>query len=142
MKKLMMVILSVFLLAGCASEKKVRLPHAVQIEFYSVATCAECKAFKSHAIGYFKNRYGSQVKIKMYDMDAAKTKAHYDRALKSLKRFDESYYGMSPFIYVKGQMAYLGYRTGDEKTIAKDIEAHLAKRPMSKKLAGHRWNVK
>ncbi len=56
----------------------------VTIEFYSVATCAECKAFKKHAIPYFKERYGGKVKIKMYDMDDDGTKKPYDQVIKSL----------------------------------------------------------
>lgn len=142
MKKLLLLIMALSLVACSGEEKQVKLNKTVRIEFYSVTTCAECKAFKSHAIVYFKNRYGSKVKIKMYDMDATATKKPYDAAVKSLKDFDESYYGLSPFVYVKGEMAYLGYHTGDEKYMAQDIEAKSKNKSLTKKLSGNRYLVK
>ena len=97
-------------MTGC-TQKQVELPHPVTIEFYSVKTCAECIAFKKNAIS-----------IKMYDMDDTKTTVHYDQAVNSLKDFDDEFYGLGPFIYVKGYFALLGYETDDEEILAKDIE--------------------
>lgn len=142
MKKILSIIMVLCLLGCSTSSEEVKLSQKVQIEFYSVATCAECKAFKSHALVYFKKRYGKQVTVKMYDMDATQTKKPYDAAIKSLKDFDESYYGLSPFVYVKGKMAYLGYHTGDEKYMAQDIEAKLKGKALTKKLSGNRYLVK
>lgn len=141
MKKIICVIVMLCLCA-CSNTEKVKLKKTVTIEFYSVATCAECKAFKKHAIPYFKERYGGKVKIKMYDMDDDGTKKPYDQVIKSLKDFDENYYGMSPFVNIKGYMAYLGYRTGDEKQIVKDLEAKLKGKKMSAALGGHRYMYK
>lgn len=141
MKKII-VLLMTLCLCACSTSKKVNLSKTVTIEFYSVATCAECKAFKKHAIPYFKERYGAKVKIKMYDMDGDATKKPYDAAIKSLKDFDETYYGMSPFVNLKGYMAYLGYKTGDEEDMAKDIEAKLKGKSLTSALAGHRYEYK
>ena len=58
----------------------------------------------------------------MYDMDDTKTTDHYNQAINSLKDFDDEYYGLGPFIYVKGYFALLGYETDDEEILAKDIE--------------------
>ncbi len=58
----------------------------------------------------------------MYDMDDKKTTDHYNQAINSLKDFDDEYYGLGPFIYVKGYFALLGYETDDEEILAKDIE--------------------
>jgi hypothetical protein len=141
MKKLMMLVLCL-MLAGCSTTKKVNLSKKVTVEFYSVSTCAQCKAFKKNAIPYFKKRYGSKVTIKMYDMDAKATAKVYDNVIKSLKDFDQKYYGMSPFVNVKGYFAYLGYRTGDEEEMAKDIEAAISKKKLTSSLSGHRFSYK
>lgn len=138
MKKI--TFLLCLMLVGCSTEKKVDLPKKVTIEFYSVTTCAQCKVFKKNAIPYFKERYGSKVTIKMYDMDAKKTAKIYDHVIKKLKDFDQKYYGMSPFVNVKGYMAYLGYRTGDEEEMAKDIEAAVNHKKLSSALSGHRFS--
>lgn len=120
LKKWVVCLLSLLLITGC-TQKKVELPHPVTIEFYSVKTCAECIAFKKNAIPYLKKRY-KNISIKMYDMDDMKTTVHYDQAVNSLKDFDDEFYGLGPFIYVKGYFALLGYETDDEEILAKDIE--------------------
>ncbi len=57
-------------------------------------------------IPYLKKRY-KNITIKMYDMDDKKTTDHYNQAIDSLKDFDDEYYGLGPFIYVKGYFALL-----------------------------------
>lgn len=135
-----MIILSLIVMTGCTQEAK-ELPEPITVEFYSVKTCAECKAFKKNAIPYLKNRY-KNITIKMYDMDDTKTTSHYDQAIDSLKDFDEEYYGMGPFIYVKGYFALLGYETDDEKTLAKDIELVSAHKKPGKEFSNRRFIVK
>lgn len=140
MKKWLIFLLSLILMTGCTT-KAVKLPKPVTIEFYSVKTCAECKAFKKNAIPYLKKKY-TNITIKMYDMDDTKTTSHYDAAINSLKDFDDEYYGMGPFIYVKGYFALLGYETDDEKTLAKDIELVSNNKKPTQEFASRRFTVK
>lgn len=140
MKKWFIFILSLILITGCHQTKRIELSHPVTIEFYSVKTCAECKAFKKNAIPYLKKRY-KNITIKMYDMDDEKTTSHYDQAINSLKDFDDEYYGMGPFIYVKGYFALLGYETNDEKTLAKDIERVSSGKKPTQNFADRRFDA-
>ena len=139
-------------MTGC-TQKKVELPHPVTIEFYSVKTCAECIAFKKNAIPYLKKRY-KNISIKMYDnvysvdrkilydMDDTKTTVHYDQAVNSLKDFDDEFYGLGPFIYVKGYFALLGYETDDEEILAKDIERVANGKKPTQDFSDRRFTIK
>ncbi|WP_033163576.1 hypothetical protein [Sharpea azabuensis] len=143
MKKLFVLILSVFMLMGCSSKTEtISLKKPVTIAFYSIADCGECKAFKKNAIPYFKKVFGKQVTIKMYDMDATSTKTHYDTAINRLAEFDQEYYGMGPFIDIEGYFSYLGYRAGDEEAIAKDIHNAQYDKKLTSTLEGHRFSYK
>lgn len=68
----------------------------------------------------------------MYDMDDTKTTDNYNQAINSLRDFDDEYYGLGPFIYVKGYFALLGYETDDEEILAKDIERVTMERNLLK----------
>ena len=140
LKKWILFLLSLLLITGC-TQKKVELPHSITIEFYSVKTSAEFIAFKKNAIPYLKKRY-KNISIKMYDMDDTKTTVHYDNAVNSLKDFDDEFYGLGPFIYVKGYFALLGYETDDEEILEKDIERVANGKKPTQDFSDRRFTVK
>lgn len=137
MKRLYLLLI-ICLLCGCGTEK-IKLKESVVIEFYSITSCGECKAFKKNAIPYIKKKLENQVTIRIKDLDNQKDLKDYEQIIKKLRNFDQEYYGMGPFINVKGKMAYLGYEADDEKDIINDIIALDQGNTLSSKGKGHRY---
>ncbi len=151
MKKTMIALILLVMLVGCGTATTktttskvtyVKLSQKVTLQFFSVTTCSECKAFKKNAIPYLKKKFGSMISIKMHDLDADATKKPYDAIIKSLKNFDQEYYGMGPFYCIKGYFAMLGYTAGDEKYLAQDIIAATKGKTLGEELEGNRMLYK
>ena len=58
------------------------------------------------------------------------------------KDFDDEFYGLGPFIYVKGYFALLGYETDDEEILAKDIERVANGKKPTQDFSDRRFTVK
>lgn len=142
MKKILVLLLSIFLLVGCQTTSQYNLNQQVELSFFYITTCSECKAFKKTAIPYLEKAFQDQIVIKQYDLDDSKTEQIYDQVIDSLVDFDESMYGYGPFIVVDGYFAILGYTAGDEKYLVDDIIKALDHEPLSDELAGMRFMFK
>ncbi len=144
MKRKLLLMMSIFLLWGCTNTKQtVQLEENITLSFFYIETCAECKAFKKEAIPYIEKTFGDQVTIHQYDLDdKEKTLKVYDKIIDSLIDFDESKYGMGPFISVDGYFAKLGYTTGDEGELVKDIEKAVKGQTLGYELEAYRFLFK
>ena len=84
MKRLYLLLI-ICLLCGCGTEK-IKLKESVVIEFYSITSCGECKAFKKNAIPYIKKKLENQVTIRMKDLDNQKDLKDYEQIVKKLRK--------------------------------------------------------
>ena len=145
MKKILLLLVSIFLLWGCTTTKEnaTKLNKNVTISFFYIQTCSDCKAFKKEAIPYFEKVFGDQIAINQYDFDDSKnTQAIYDKIVDSLVDFDQELYGNGPFISVDGYFAKLGYTSGDEIEFAKDIEKAVNNQELGYELEAYRFLYK
>lgn len=141
MKKIIMILLSVFVLSGCITQT-INLDKPVYLSFFYISTCAECKSFKKNAIPLLENTFGKKIKIKQYDLDDEKTQPVYDKIIDSLVDFDEEFYGQGPFIVLDDYFAILGYTSGDEEFLIQDIQKAVQKQPLGYELEGMRFLFK
>lgn len=140
MKKLLVWIFICLLFTGCTGQvKKIEIKENVEVQFFSVKDCGECGAFKKKAIPYLENTFGDKVKITMYDLDDKEDIEVYEKVYKSLKDFDEEYYGYGPLINIPDHFAILGYEGGYEKYIAQDILSDLNGTSLSEDLSKVRY---
>ena len=139
-KKLILVL---FLLLGCAPKvDPIELNKTVELEFYYVQGCSECKAFKEDVIPYLEKTFNDNLVISQYDLDDPNTVVPYDKIVDSLENFDEEFYGTGPFIVLKDYFAILGYTSGDEEYIIKDIVSATKDKEYSDELEGLRFYFK
>ena len=89
MKKILIFLLSLSLLGGCAPAKKIHLSEHVTLSFFYIQSCSQCQAFKSVAIPLLEDTYQDQITILQYDLDEPETEAIYDQIIDSLVDFDE-----------------------------------------------------
>lgn len=137
------IILVLFLLLGCTPKvETVELEKKVEIDFYYLTTCSECKAFKETAIPYLEDKFQDSIVIHQYDLDDKATEKPYDQVIDSIQNFDEDLYGYGPFIVVKDYFAVLGYTVGDEEYLAQDIINATLNKPYSDELEGLRYLFK
>lgn len=137
MKRLLIILLTLCLYA-CSSNNKEplrQLEKEVNLSFFYIDTCSECKEFKEKAIPYLKEQFQDQLNIKLYNLDDKGIEDIYDPIIDSLEYFDEEYYGMGPFIVVEDYFALLGYTTGDETYLADDIEKAVLNEELSLELS-------
>ncbi|MEG0276159.1 MAG: hypothetical protein RR630_03935 [Coprobacillus sp.] len=144
MKKKILLVLLTFILCGCnaTTTPTKTLKEKVNLSFFYISTCSECKAFKEKAIPYIEEKLHNQVTIEMYDLDEEKTEAVYDKVIDSLDNFDEEFYGKAPFLSVDGYFTLLGYTQGDEEYIVSDIEKAVNKEELSYELEAYRFLYK
>lgn len=136
-KKLILVL---FLLLGCTSKiETIELNKTVELEFYYVQGCSECKAFKEDVIPDLEKTFGDKLVVTQYDLDDPDTVVPYDKIIDSLKDFDEEFYGTGPFIVLKDYFAILGYTSGDEEYLIEDIVNATENREYSDELEGLRF---
>lgn len=122
MKKIFIILLSVFILCGCTSTQQIELDKPVTLSFFYIKDCSQCQAFKKEVIPLLEKTFGNQMTIHQYDLDEEATEEIYDQVIDSLADFDEEFYGNGPFIVLEGYFAILGYSAGDEKYLLQDIE--------------------
>lgn len=137
MKKLFIIVLTL-LLCACSNKEKEPVRHLqkdVQLSFFYIDTCSECKEFKEKAIPYLKEQFANQIQINLYNLDDVGVEDVYDPIIDKLEYFDEEYYGMGPFIVVEDYFALLGYTTGDELYLADDIEKAVSNEELSLELS-------
>lgn len=124
MKKKILLLLSVLLLWGCQSTPipTKTLKQKTTLSFFYVETCSQCKAFKKEAIPYLEKMYGDSLVIQLYSTDSKESIDVYNGIIDSLQDFDQQFYDQFPFYAVEGYFATVGYTSGDEEELAKDIE--------------------
>lgn len=124
MKKKILLLLSVLLLWGCQSTPipTKTLKQKTTLSFFYVETCSQCKAFKKEAIPYLEKMYGDSLVIQLYSTDSKESIDVYNGIIDSLQDFDQQFYDRFPFYAVEGYFATVGYTSGDEEELAKDIE--------------------
>lgn len=142
MKKILIFLLSLSLLGGCAPAKKIHLSEHVTLSFFYIQSCSQCQAFKSVAIPLLEDTYQDQITILQYDLDEPETEAIYDQIIDSLVDFDEEFYGNGPFIVLNGYFALLGYTTGDEEYLVTDIQRAVNHEELGYELEGLRFTFK
>lgn len=139
-KKLIFVL---FLLFGCAPKvDPIELNQKVEIQFFYINECSDCKAFKKEAIPYLEAVFNDNIIINQYDLDDEGTVEPYDKVIDSLDGFDEEFYGMGPFIAVNNYFAILGYTSGDEEYLVKDIVSATNNETYCDELEGMRFYFK
>ncbi|MEG0592271.1 MAG: hypothetical protein RR512_03100 [Coprobacillus sp.] len=143
MKKIVLVLLTL-ILCGCTSTTTPtkKLKENVNLSFFYISTCPECKAFKEIAIPYIEEQLHNQVTITLYDLDDSKTEPIYNKVIDSLDDFDQELYGKAPFLSVDGYFTLLGYTEGDEEYIVADIEKAINKEELSYELEAYRFLYK
>ena len=144
MKKNILLLLSVLLLWGCQSTPipTKTLKQKTTLSFFYVETCSQCKAFKKEAIPYLEKMYGDSLVIQLYDLDDEKTEPIYDKVIDSLQDFDQEFYKKGPFYAVEGYFATVGYTSGDEEELAKDIEKAVNHEELGYELEAYRFLYK
>ncbi|MEG0368058.1 MAG: hypothetical protein RR585_14545, partial [Coprobacillus sp.] len=94
-------------------------------------------------IPYMEKMFGDQVTIDQYDFDdKEKSQDVYYKIIDSLKDFDQSLNGKGPFISVDGYFAKLGFVSGDEVELAKDIEKAVKHEELGYELEAFRFLYK
>ena len=72
-------------------------------------------------------------------MDEDESKELYHNLCNELYFYDQEDLDDVPFIVMDDHFALLGYSTGEEKELIKDIERALKNEPLGEKLAAYRW---
>ena len=117
MKKKILFILSMMLLMGCQSSQQ----PINKITLTQPAT------------------FGDSLTIQQYDLDDEATQAVYEDVITQLDQFDQSLYGMGPMYALDGYFAKVGYTSGDEEFLVKDIDNAINDKALSDELSGLRF---
>lgn len=140
MKKIITIFLTIILM-GCSTQPNIQVDEPVNITFFYVETCSQCKAFKENGIPALENAFGDQLILTLYnfdDLDEEGSK-RYDDIVDQLVDFDDEMYGMAPFISVDGYFVLLGYVPGDEDYLIGDIQKAMRGEKLSDELEGQRF---
>lgn len=143
MKKKILFILSMMLLMGCQSSQqpinKITLTQPATLLYFYIETCSECQSFQDDAIPYLQETFGDTLTIQQYDLDDEATQAVYEDVITQLDQFDQSLYGMGPMYALDGYFAKVGYTSGDEEFLVKDIDNAINDKALSDELSGLRF---
>ena len=139
MKKKILFILSMMLLMGCQSSQqpinKITLTQPATLLYFYIETCSECQSFQDDAIPYLQETFGDTLTIQQYDLDDEATQAVYEDVITQLDQFDQSLYGMGPMYALDGYFAKVGYTSGDEEYLVKDIDNAINDKALSDDLS-------
>lgn len=75
-------------------------------------------------------------------MDLESSKAYYHQIAGKLENYDNDLIEDVPFFVLEDYFALLGYGSGEEKYLVKDIKLALEKKPLTKDLELYRWEFK
>ena len=139
-KKILLLFVCLFVCWVLSATKT--LKQKTTLSFFYVETCSQCKAFKKEAIPYLEKMYGDSLVIQLYDLDDEKTEPIYDKVIDSLQDFDQEFYKKGPFYAVEGYFATVGYTSGDEEELAKDIEKAVNHEELGYELEAYRFLYK
>ena len=135
-KKLILLFICAFCLLGC--NKKEIYPDFT-IKLFYLDTCGHCEAFKQQAVPALQKKFKDAIHIEYYNMDEDESKELYHNLCDELYFYDQEDLDDVPFIVMDDHFALLGYSTGEEKELMKDIERALKNEPLGEKLAAYRW---
>lgn len=141
-RKILCLLCLLMFYVGCQPTKQIQLNKEVTLSFFYVESCSQCRAFKKQAIPTLEKTFGKQLTIHQYDLDEPLTEPIYDKVIQSLDGFDEEYYGNGPFIVLDGYFALLGYNSGDEEYLIKDIQLATSGKELGYELEGFRFLFK
>ena len=130
MKKKILFILSMMLLMGCQSSQqpinKITLTQPATLLYFYIETCSECQSFQDDAIPYLHETFGDTLTIQQYDLDDEATQAVYEDVI-------------GPMYALDGYFAKVGYTSGDEEYLVKDIDNAINDKALSDELSGLRF---
>ena len=78
-------------------------------------------------------------KIRQNLVHQGKVVGFYEDVITQLDQFDQSLYGMGPMYALDGYFAKVGYTSGDEEYLVKDIDNAINDKALSDELSGLRF---
>lgn len=109
------------------------------VKFFYLNDCGHCNAFETYTIPLLENEFDEAITIEYYDMDEQENIDLYHEICSKLYFYDLSYVEDVPFFVMDGKFALLGYSSGEEKELVRDIQKALKNEPLGERLSGYRW---
>lgn len=131
----------VLMLTGCTLTRKEKYPD-FKVQFFYRDFCGYCEAFKEYAMPALEKEFKEAIHIEYYNMDDEEAMKMYNDICDQLYFYDENYRGDAPFFVMEGQFAVLGYQSGEEKELIKDIKHALNGEELGSKLSAYRWEFR
>lgn len=135
--KLLVLILITLVIGGCQNKKNNYPEFNVQM-FYS-EDCGHCQVFKEKAIPALEKEFGDSMQVSYYNIDEKSSIDLYHDIIDQLYFYDQAFLEDVPFFVLENEFALLGYSTGEEKELIKDIKRALNNEALGSKLEAYRW---
>lgn len=128
----------VVMIAGCSLTNKKTYPD-FNVKFFYRDSCGYCEAFKEYAIPALEKEFKEAIHIEYYNMDDEDAMMIYNDICDRLYFFDESYREDAPLFVMEDEFALLGYASGEEKELIRDIKHALNNEELGDRLSAYRW---